>query len=563
MEEPLEEHGGLLPADAEPAVVLEPGDGAFDGPPTSIASEHSPVLRDVLRLAIAPMRRDEVAAHAGELIVERVAVVGLVAADAIGRHACEHEVEEALDELALVGRGRRGVDGHGQAAGIDQHHDFHAFSGFGDADAIAAALGLAEGGIDEALVKPVAVTFIDEASGFTHDPLEDAGLGPGGKPAMDRALAAEASGQVLPLGTVVEDPEDALERTTLVRRGASTLGRHGRVGHSRGQPVELFIGQSHRHARLFARPSPPDARFWDSLYAGLICSAGTYFGSMRSLSTEADTILDHSQIALRKWRGVSAFRSRIGPGVFPEHSHNEVQVSVRMIRRAQRRVAAQGSLSIAAAWQPHGGRLVEPSDFVLLYFDPDRLNREGSDATGIHQTAIVPNGCGHDPWLELIVGAIESEIEAEPSSGIVAEALILAVQTRLLVVHSSLDRPKWVAVRPLPPRQLRHAVGLLEDGLTAGTGVDAISRELGMGVSRFAKAFRASLGVPPHRYLMERRIERAKRLLATTKQPLASIAVACGFASQSHMTEHLRRFCGITPARLRSSSANGSQESEF
>jgi AraC family transcriptional regulator len=137
------------------------------------------------------------------------------------------------------------------------------------------------------------------------------------------------------------------------------------------------------------------------------------------------------------------------------------------------------------------------------------------------------------------------------------------VQTRLLVVHSTIDRPKWAAVRPLAPRQLRHAVGLLEDGLTAGTGVDAISRELGMGASRFAKAFRASLGVPPHRYLMERRIERAKRLLATTKQPLASIAVACGFASQSHMTEHVRRFCGTTPARLRSSSANDLQESEF
>ncbi|MEH3148056.1 MAG: AraC family transcriptional regulator [Methylobacterium frigidaeris] len=63
--------------------------------------------------------------------------------------------------------------------------------------------------------------------------------------------------------------------------------------------------------------------------------------------------------------------------------------------------------------------------------------------------------------------------------------------------------------------------------------------------------FKASFGVPPHRYVVERRIARARDLLAGGRESLAGIALACGFASQSHFTRSFRQATGVTPAAWR------------
>lgn len=89
---------------------------------------------------IATAECDELDTLIGQLGVESVAVVGLVADDAIGHCFGQHEVEELLHQVALgMIRGSR-VDGGGKTLGIDQHHDLHAFTDSGQADSCAAAL---------------------------------------------------------------------------------------------------------------------------------------------------------------------------------------------------------------------------------------------------------------------------------------------------------------------------------------------------------------------------------------------------------------------------------------
>ncbi len=186
--------------------------------------------------------------------------------------------------------GAAGRDRDGETAGIDKHHDFHAFSGLGNADAISPAAGLAEGRIDEALVEAVAVALLDEFARIAHEVLEHTLLHPEREPAVDRALGTEPPRQVLPLRTVIKDPEDAAERGTLVDRGPPALGRDGRIGDTFGQPVELFIRESHRHAMLFAPRSSPVARFWDSLYA-LVAGESLSRGYLAGVAA-AEGILD-------------------------------------------------------------------------------------------------------------------------------------------------------------------------------------------------------------------------------------------------------------------------------
>jgi AraC family transcriptional regulator len=72
-----------------------------------------------------------------------------------------------------------------------------------------------------------------------------------------------------------------------------------------------------------------------------------------------------------------------------------------------------------------------------------------------------------------------------------------------------------------------------------------------LSLSHFARAFRDTLGVPPHRYVLQRRIDRAREMLIRTEAPLSEIAVNTGFADQSHFARHFHRLVGVAPSAFR------------
>ncbi|MEI9986052.1 MAG: AraC family transcriptional regulator [Aliidongia sp.] len=77
--------------------------------------------------------------------------------------------------------------------------------------------------------------------------------------------------------------------------------------------------------------------------------------------------------------------------------------------------------------------------------------------------------------------------------------------------------------------------------------LEEIARECGLSRSHFLRAFKRTAGLPPHRWLMAQRVERAKELLLGTTTSLSAIAAACGFADQSHFTRVFSRIVGTTP----------------
>jgi AraC-like DNA-binding protein len=72
----------------------------------------------------------------------------------------------------------------------------------------------------------------------------------------------------------------------------------------------------------------------------------------------------------------------------------------------------------------------------------------------------------------------------------------------------------------------------------------------------FSRSFKQAAGVGPQRYVIQRRVERAKYLLRQTHQPLALIAQETGFGDQSHLTQMFRREIGVTPGRFRAALAS-------
>ncbi|QIB34653.1 helix-turn-helix domain-containing protein [Ancylobacter pratisalsi] len=89
----------------------------------------------------------------------------------------------------------------------------------------------------------------------------------------------------------------------------------------------------------------------------------------------------------------------------------------------------------------------------------------------------------------------------------------------------------------------------IEATLPTGTSLSELAQACGLGVSRFARAFRTSTGVTSYGWLIARRIERAEDLLGASLS-LAHIALACGFADQSHMTRIFKRATGLAPRTM-------------
>ena len=103
----------------------------------------------------------------------------------------------------------------------------------------------------------------------------------------------------------------------------------------------------------------------------------------------------------------------------------------------------------------------------------------------------------------------------------------------------------------LPPALTHRICEYIESHLDEKIGLEALAAMAGFSTHHFARAFHQSVGVPPHSYLLRRRLERAERMLRETQLPLSEIAVATGFSDQSHLARHFRRRTGVSPRMAR------------
>jgi AraC family transcriptional regulator len=110
-------------------------------------------------------------------------------------------------------------------------------------------------------------------------------------------------------------------------------------------------------------------------------------------------------------------------------------------------------------------------------------------------------------------------------------------------------------VRPvrggLAPWQERRAKEILNANLDGGVPLKDVARECRLSVSHFSRAFRRTMGVAPHNWLLMRRVEVAKEKLRENRLSLSDVALACGFADQSHLTRVFARTVGVSPGAWR------------
>lgn len=158
-----------------------------------------------------------------------------------------------------------------------------------------------------------------------------------------------------------------------------------------------------------------------------------------------------------------------------------------------------------------------------------------------------------DPQIERLSWALRTEIEAgEPAGRLFRDSLGLALAAQLLHRHS--ERPQARPVMTtggIRPDRLRRVLAYIEDHLDADLSLAALAIIADTSASHLKVVFRQATGVAVHQYVITRRVERARTLLRDGRLPIGEVALAAGFAHQSHLARHMRRLLGVSPSAVR------------
>jgi AraC family transcriptional regulator len=132
-----------------------------------------------------------------------------------------------------------------------------------------------------------------------------------------------------------------------------------------------------------------------------------------------------------------------------------------------------------------------------------------------------------------------------------AEALGVVVAHELLHIHGIVQRPRPAVRGGLAAWQQRVVAAYIEEHLAESIPLAALAQLVQRSSYYFCHAFRQSFGVPPHRYHVNRRMERAKILLADPIRSVTDIALALGFSETSSFSATFRQVAGTTPTEYR------------
>jgi AraC family transcriptional regulator len=159
---------------------------------------------------------------------------------------------------------------------------------------------------------------------------------------------------------------------------------------------------------------------------------------------------------------------------------------------------------------------------------------------------------GRDPAVEHLMLSLLPALERPAQlNNLFAEHVTLALGAHVSSRYAATRPPLPIAKGGLSPRQQRRAIEMLHANLDGALSLSALAAECGLSVRHFARAFKESTGLPPHRYLLKQRIERARGMLIDSERSLLDIALACGFADQSHFTRVFTAAMQISPGTFR------------
>lgn len=257
----------------------------------------------------------------------------------------------------------------------------------------------------------------------------------------------------------------------------------------------------------------------------------------------------------RHWRyeelpGVDLLRARYVRKEFVRHTHEHFVIAaiaegVEVFHHGGGDVSAgPGALALVNPDTPHTGRAGVPEGwrYGAVYPAPGLVAEIAAETTSLRGTPGFVAPVLDDPRAAALVHQVLRAVDE--GNALAANTLLRVAVTRLLHLNGG----------PLPRREVRtagtriaaRARAVLEERLAGPPTLERLAADLGVSPFALLRAFRNAYGMPPHSWLTDARVRRARRLLDAGAAP-AAVAAAVGFTDQSHLSRHFSRIVGVPP----------------
>jgi AraC family transcriptional regulator len=210
-----------------------------------------------------------------------------------------------------------------------------------------------------------------------------------------------------------------------------------------------------------------------------------------------------------------------------------------------------GSILILPAGHARRAFWRGPTDSIHVHLDPQRIARVAAETWDLDPGRVELPAVGAliHPQIQAALLAIDTELTTGAAGGgLLVEAFSNVVAVHLIRQFVANDRATRRPSGGLPRRKLQAALNYIEEHLDSELTLDAIAAVAHLCPYHFARMFKTSTGLPPHQYVITRRVDLAKRLLRDRADlSLAQVAARSGFWDQGHF----KRLVGVTPKRFR------------
>jgi AraC family transcriptional regulator len=224
--------------------------------------------------------------------------------------------------------------------------------------------------------------------------------------------------------------------------------------------------------------------------------------------------------------------------------------------RFQRISMPRDAVSVSPSQRPFYRRSIidenASANVLFVALDPVFVSRAAASLEVYpDRVELVEQQRERDPALWHIALALLGGMQAcHAGDMLYGESLSTALAIHLLREYCVVAPRPQRAPRGLPAEKLMRAVEYIQDQLHTDLTVADIAKAIHISPYHFTRLFKNATGQSPYRYVMEARAKRAKELLTSRRFTISEVAHQVGFADQSHLTHHVKRFYGVTPKML-------------
>jgi AraC family transcriptional regulator len=266
------------------------------------------------------------------------------------------------------------------------------------------------------------------------------------------------------------------------------------------------------------------------------------------------------------WKGLQAVRvenSGAESGAMITRSTHVLGLIVRPPEKMERRYEGvkrdtpppAGSISVVPAGSSVLSRWQGSRDWLVIYLEPSLVTRVAAESFEMDpsRTVVPPLDGLNVPELRSAMFAVDAELKSGGVGGpLMAESLANILAVHLIRHTTGARRLPASADGVLPRRKLRTVIEYIMENLEGRLTLEQMAANIHLSPYHFARQFKASTGLPPHQYVITRRVERAQHLLrADGEIGLADVALRIGFPDQSQFSVHFKRIVGVTPRQFR------------